>query len=193
MAEEVIRAITPMELGIAETAEERERVYRMRYETVVEQGWGKPEDFPDGLEKEPIDDEALHIVCHDRGRLAGTVRMVLPSPPRLLPLEEAYEMRIEPFGEVVDGGRLVIAHDYRGEPRHQVLLGLFGAFWLEARKHGFERIAAVAPRKVIGLYEDLGFDVTVLGEPRYYWGDERYPIMIAGTQEQARAVLHEVS
>ena len=63
-----------------------------------------------------------------------------------------------------------------------LLDAVFARFWLETRARGYTRIAAVAPQKVIGFYERLGFEVTVVGEPRWYWGDERYPILLAGTE-----------
>lgn len=169
-------------MGVAGTVSEREAVYRLRYETVIEQGWARPEDYPDGLERDAHDDEAIHLVAWDGSALAGTARMVLPSPNRDLPLEAAYEIRIEPVGRVVDGGRLIVAGDRRGEAAHKVVACLFCRFWLETRERGFNRIAAVAPAKVIDFYRRLGLEVTVLGEPRDYWGAERYPILLAGTE-----------
>jgi N-acyl-L-homoserine lactone synthetase len=182
LATEVLAHSAPLRVDIARGHAERDAVYRMRYETVVEQGWARPEDYPDGLERDEYDAEAVHIVAWRGVTLAGTARMVFPAANRALPLETAYELELEPPGEVVDGGRLVVAPEFRGEPAHKVLACLFARFWLETRARGYARLAAVAPRQVIGFYERVGLEVTVVGDPRWYWGDERYPILLAGSE-----------
>lgn len=182
LAAEVIAHAAPMSVGVAASPSDLEAAFRMRYRCVVDEGWACPDDFPDGMERDVHDDEAIHIVAWDGGTLAGTVRLVTPASGRPLPIEDAYGLRIEPIGQVVDGGRLVVAPEYRGRAGHVVLAALFARFWQETRAQGYRTIAAVAPRGILELYRNLGLHVTVLGPPRDYWGDERYPLRLGATE-----------
>jgi N-acyl-L-homoserine lactone synthetase len=166
-------------LAVAETAEEREAVYRLRYECLIERGWARASDFPDGLERDEYDADALHLAAWVGPHLVGAVRMVTPVADRRLPIEAAFDLALEPRGEVVDGGRLVIAPLYRGDGAHRLLALLFARFWMEADRRGFAHIAAAAPRSAIALYRRVGLDVQILGAPRLHWGEERLPLLLS--------------
>jgi N-acyl-L-homoserine lactone synthetase len=183
LTEQVLANLAPLRFEAARTATDVDAVLRMRYECVVEMGWGKPEDFPDGRERDEYDDGAVFIVCRDGAAIVGTLRLVLPESGRRLPIERDFGIRLEPPGEALDAGRLVVAARYRGGRGHPVLTGLFSRCWLEARRLGYARLVAASPSKVIGLYRDLGLRITVLGPPRVHWGEERTPIEIAGGEK----------
>jgi N-acyl-L-homoserine lactone synthetase len=180
---QVLAALAPLTFEPAQTAADVDAVLRMRYECVVEMGWGKPEDFPDGRERDVFDDGATFIVCRDGIAIVGTLRLVVPEPDRPLPIERDFGIRVEPAGEAADAGRLVIAPGHRGGRGHPVLTGLFCRCWLEARKLGYDRIVAAAPSTIVDLYRDLGLRITVLGPPQVHWGEERAPIEVAGGEE----------
>ncbi len=64
----------------ADTPELLREVYRMRYEVYcVEMGFERPEQFPDGLERDDYDHRARHCLLQHRasGLYAGSVRLVL--------------------------------------------------------------------------------------------------------------------
>jgi N-acyl-L-homoserine lactone synthetase len=44
------------------------------------------------------------------------------------------------------------------------------------RARGLTKVVAATPARLVRLFETLGFAVTVLGRPRVFWGEERYPI-----------------
>lgn len=140
------------------------------------------------MESDAWDAEAVHIVVWDGAELAGTVRLVPPAPGRRLPVEEVFELTIEPQGEVVDGGRLVVALAHRTGGAHKVLALLFARFWLEANGRGFRRIAAAAPPALVALYRRLGLDVQVLGPPRRHWGEKRSPLLIGASTSSFAAL-----
>jgi N-acyl-L-homoserine lactone synthetase len=169
----------PFRLAVAETAEEREAVFRLRYDCLIERGWASASEFPDGLERDEYDPDALHLAAWIGPHLAGAVRMVPPVPHRRLPIEAAFDLALEPRGEVVDGGRLVIAPRHRGDGAHQALALLFARVWMEADARGFTRIAAAAPRSAIALYRRVGLDVGILGPHRLHWGEPRFPLFIS--------------
>jgi N-acyl-L-homoserine lactone synthetase len=184
LCERFLEHAAPLTFRTAERSE-RDAIFRLRYECVIEKGWARPEDYPDGLERDAYDDDAVHVTAWEGDGLAGTVRLVFPAPGRRFPIEEEFGLRLERPEEVVDGGRLVVAPGYRGDSGHQVLTGLFAQAWVEARKRGLDVFAAVAPPGVIKLYRQVGFDITVLGSPRPYWGEERAPILISGADPEA--------
>jgi N-acyl-L-homoserine lactone synthetase len=182
---QVLESAAPLRVEPARTAAEREACYRLRYRCVVEQGWANPSDLPDGMERDSDDELATHVCGWDGRKLAGTVRLVFPRPELELPIEREFGVELRPPGEIVDGGRLVVAPGYRGEAGHQVLAALFARCWQLAREAGRSRFAAVAPDGVIALYRSLGLSIEVVGEPRRFWGEDRRPIVISGADPEA--------
>ena len=166
----------PFRCGIARSPDEIDAVYRLRYEVVVEHDWAPRGAMPDGIERDRHDDASVHVAVWDHETLAGTCRLVLPLEGCLMPMEELLGERIAPEGRVVEWGRVVVARPYRGDPQHVVSGALFGTAWLEMRSRGFVVCAGMAAEPIIGLFRSLGFEISVLGPARKYWGKERYPI-----------------
>ena len=77
----------------ADTDELRAEVYRLRFQVyAVEHSFERAEDFPDGMERDAYDDQALQsLLIHvPTGSIAGTVRLILPrvsGSTRDLPIE----------------------------------------------------------------------------------------------------------
>jgi len=177
LARRAVDWIAPIRFRIAQAAAEREAAYRLRYQAVIAHGWRKPEDMPGGLERDAYDETAIHILAWDGDTLAATARLVLPQPGRRLPTEEAFDLRIEPAGQVVDAGRFVVAREH-SSIEHRVLAAMLARGWLEVRAHGLAHVcAAFASTSMLRVYERMGLRATALGPPRYYWGADRYPIL----------------
>lgn len=176
VASQFLRRIVPLKFDLAQTDAEREAVYRLRYDAVIERGWGKPDDFPGRLEHDKHDVAAIHIAGWDGDKLIATARLVFPSLDYRLPTEEAFDLEIEPRGQVVDLGRFVVARSH-SDMEHRVLAALLARCWLEMRARGFvHAFAAFASPAMIRVYRFMGFEVTPLGPARQYWGEERLPI-----------------
>jgi N-acyl-L-homoserine lactone synthetase len=176
LAGQLIDRASPIEVRIATSADEIQAVFQLRHEIVIEMGWRDEEDLAaGGRERDEYDASALQLAAWDGDVLAGTLRVVLPEEGRLLPIEEAYDLVVEPEGLVVEIGRVIVAHPYRGGD-HRVLGALSGSAWMQMRAGGFEWVSAAATAEIVELFRRLGFEVDVLGEPRNYWGEERYPI-----------------
>jgi hypothetical protein len=149
--------------------------FRLRYQAVIEQGWKRPQDFLDRLERDHFDEDAIHVVAWDSSLAVGTARLVLPKQGRKLPVEEAFDVAVEPLGKVVDCGRITVLHSYPG-PRHKLFLGLLGRCWLETRASGYCEVCGSVTASAIRLYKlAANFTITPLGPPRTYWGAKRYP------------------
>jgi N-acyl-L-homoserine lactone synthetase len=182
---QLIETAAPLRVEPARSADDRESCFRLRYRCIVEQGWAPPSDFPDGMEHDEYDELATQVCAWDGSELAGTVRLVFPQHGLVLPIEKEFGVELRPAGEVVDGGRLVVASRHRGEAGHRVLAALFARCWQLARARGLSRFAAVAPDGIVALYRSQGMRIELLGEPRLFWGEERRPIIISGADPDA--------
>ena len=77
----------------------------------------------------------------------------------------------------MDAGRFVVARAF-SSIEHRVLAVLLAKTWLVMREHGYEKAcAAFASNSMIRVYLQMGFQVTVLGSSRFYWGTQRFPIL----------------
>jgi hypothetical protein len=101
---------------------------------------------------------------------------VLPRTGRPLPTELAFELDVEPPGEAVDFGRLVVERSYRGGS-FTVLGGMLACAWVAIRRRGFSRFCGADTRAMIRLYRLIGFTVEVLAPARPYWRAQRQPVV----------------
>ena len=109
----LIARAAPIRFDIAESLEAREAAYRLRHDVVVELGWWDPVDLQGEMEMDEYDGRAQHVVAWKGDVIAGTVRLISPEPELLLPVEEADGLIVEPRGQVVGAGRLIVARPYR--------------------------------------------------------------------------------
>ena len=54
----LVRA-APVQFDRAGTPAEQEAAYRLRFDTVIAEGWATAADFPDGLERDEFDERAV--------------------------------------------------------------------------------------------------------------------------------------
>jgi N-acyl-L-homoserine lactone synthetase len=178
LAERLLAAAAPLRVDVARDARELEAVFRLRYEHVVAEGWARADELPEGLERDAFDGDATQIAAWDGEALVGTLRLVLPSEGRRLPVEEAFGVVLEPRGRVVDVGRLLIAERHRGEPAHRAWGALFARCWLEARAAGFTVLGGTATAGLVERFRALGLAFEILGPAQAYWGEERHPVRL---------------
>jgi N-acyl-L-homoserine lactone synthetase len=169
--------LAPLAFSVARSPGEIEAVYRLRYEVVMDRGWAKPEDFPDGLERDAFDDRALQIVAWDGDELVGTTRLVAPEAGCRLPMEHAFDVEIGSRGRVIDMGRTCRAPQ-RKDRGHRIIWGLLCQSWIELRRRGFAEICGIFSPAMTRFYQRLGFRIEILGEARPHWGEYRYPVLV---------------
>jgi predicted GNAT family N-acyltransferase len=119
-----------IEIREARDAQEREALLGLRHEVFVEE-----QGVPLDLEIDEHDDEAVHIVALDDGRIVGTCRVLKA-------------------GEQAKFGRLVVARSARGRG--------IGAALLEdaerrAREMGATCMVLAAQTSAVGLYDRAGY------------------------------------
>lgn len=177
LARNMVMTAAPLRFCVAQSQAELQVVYRLRYEVVIARGWAQPEDLPEGLERDEYDDFAVHIVAWDGAQIAATSRIVLPAPDRALPTERAFEIKIEPHGQVADMGRQIVARAY-GSVEHLVFAALLAQTWLEIHARGCTLVCGDFTPVVTRLYRLMGFQVAQVGPAREFWGEERFPIVV---------------
>ena len=165
-------------IGVAHTISELGAVHRLRHRDVSADGWAGAERAPDGLEPDPYDDHALQLAAWRGTALVATMRLVLPVPGRRMPTETAFGLDLEPRGEVVDVGRLLVGPAFRGDPAHRAWGGLFALAWQESRARSYTVMAGIASKQLVERYRSLGITVEILGPSRMDAGTELAPIRL---------------
>lgn len=174
LAAEAVAAAVPARIAIAASSVQRDAVYRLRYEHVIRADWATPEELPDEREQDEFDARAVHIVAWSGDQAVGTCRLVFPDPAERLPVEVVFELVADPLSSAPTLDRLLVAPGHRGGALTSALLA---CAWQELRRRGFESASAIATEPVMRLLRGLGFELTVLGGPRVYWGEERYAVL----------------
>lgn len=172
---ELLRNTAPVTFRLADSETERRAAYRLRYEAVIAQGWGNPSQFPNGLECEPIDDKALHMLAWLNAEVIANCRALLPTPGESLPLEIEYGITVEPAGQVVQIDRICVGGG--SGQRHRLLLPwLMAATWIEVRRRGYGVLAGLNTETMLRLYKSIGFEHEILAPAQRSWSDLRYPV-----------------
>jgi N-acyl-L-homoserine lactone synthetase len=189
LSQRLLAGARPLRVAVAETAAECNAVLALRYDQVVQDGWARPEDLPDGVERDGHDAYAWEIGAWKGETLVGAMRLVLPPPGRRLPVEEAFDLEIEPHGQVVEAGRLVIARGHRGDPSHGAWGALFARAWLTMRARGLSLLCGAASPRIIEQLRAMGLPFEVIGPARTYWGQRRVPVRLDPAQADPRWFL----
>jgi N-acyl-L-homoserine lactone synthetase len=178
LSDRLLAAAPALRVAVAAADAERQAAYRLRCAQVVGHGWMDAASLPDGVEVDAYDADALQVCAWDGEALVGTVRLVLPAAGRPLPVEADFGIAVEPVGEVVEAGRLVIAPTYRGDPAHRAWGALFGCAWVSMRARGYSVLAGTAAPRTIERLRALGLPFEILGPARMHWGEERHPVRL---------------
>jgi N-acyl-L-homoserine lactone synthetase len=178
LSDRLLAAAASLRVAVAVTDAERQEAYRLRYAQVVGQGWVDAADLPDELEVDVYDADALQVCAWEREVLVGTLRLVFPKAGRPLPVEADFGIRVEPHGEVVEAGRLVVAPTFRGDPAHRAWGTLFACAWTSMRARGYSVLAGAAAPRTVERLRALGLPFEILGPARLHWGEERHPVRL---------------
>jgi N-acyl-L-homoserine lactone synthetase len=176
-AEHMLRRLKPVQFRLARTRAEREAAYRLRYRTVTERGWQPPVELTNGLECEPLDEGAHHLIGWRDGQAIANCRIICPTPGQPLPLEEFLGIRVQPVGEVAQIDRFCIDRAY-SDRRGELLLGVVCATWQSVHRWGYRYITGFFSGSMIRLYQRFGLEALPIGPACFYWGEERYPALV---------------
>jgi hypothetical protein len=160
-----------LHFSVATTGRERAAALALRHATVAERCWSDASSDAD-----EFDERAVHVVGWDGDRPVCCGRLVLPGAP--LPTEVACGVEVEPVGQVVDVGRMVVVSAAR-DRRATVFLALLAALYLETRRRGFTVGCGLMASNVRALLRLMGVPLRVLGPELEHRGEWRAPVRFA--------------
>lgn len=179
VAAKALEALAPHRFAEAADDDERRAGYQLRFDAVIERDLASVSLFPDRLECDEFDRRSTHIIGWHGDEAIATCRVVFPAPGEPLPVEQAFGITIPGAETMVDWGRVVVAPAHRGNDT-TVFMGLAARAWLSMRARGFKTAVGATPPRLVELFVDLGFAVTILGPPQIHWGELRHPILCDG-------------
>jgi hypothetical protein len=171
-----LAALAPIRYAVASSDSECEQVFRLRFRAVIDRGWLKPEDLPGGIERETDDDRAVLVGAWDGTTPVAAARLIFPVDGQRLPVETAFGLDLTPYDMAVQVDRMTVDRAFR-DRGSRLLLGLIARCWLEIRARGFHIWTGIDSPGMFRLYRKLGFEATILGPSRTYWGEDRFPIL----------------
>lgn len=164
-----------LRVQVASCPDELHAVLALRRRQVDHAGWEPGARSTAVEEADDHDAAAVHLGAWDGTVLAGTARIILPTPDALLPTEHAFRLRIEPVGAVVECGRWVVDEAYR-DADHRVSMGLAGLACLEVVSRGYAVWAGMTTPPIVELWRGLGFAMEVVSAPRSVLGEQRVAV-----------------
>jgi N-acyl-L-homoserine lactone synthetase len=161
----------------AETAEDLDRVWRLRYEVYCEELRVEP-DNRSGIMRDEFDDYSTQLLAVDGSNQTVGILRVVADGPKGLPIEADYPLReyMEAHGisKAAEGGRFAIGTGVAREDRGMVAFGLFKLLVDCCRRSGTNDLFHTTHLGIFGKYEMPGF--TQIGE------SFEYPGALAGVQ-----------
>jgi hypothetical protein len=164
---------SPYRFTVAALGDEADVAFRLRYEAVVARGWLRAGDLEEGAEHDSYDERAVHVIAWAGDEPIATGRIVLPPGP--LPTEAICGLVVEPRGEVVDVGRILVSPAAQ-DPSHHALRALLAYMYLEVRQRGFTVACGMMAAPVRALCRQLGLTLERLGDDREFFHELRAPV-----------------
>lgn len=162
-----------------EDQEELEAIYRLRYEVYcVEKSFLPAENFPDGTEKDELDEHSVHFVAYEDNchkELMGYFRLILPNHHGF-PVESHFEL-LEPIANhdtSVELSRLVVEPSARSIGHH-ILMGLSKQVYLYNREYRVSNCYAVLENPLLRMVQRLGLPFQAVGKRGWFFNTENLP------------------
>jgi N-acyl-L-homoserine lactone synthetase/ubiquinone/menaquinone biosynthesis C-methylase UbiE len=155
----------------AETREDLEKVFRLRYQVYCVELGVEPEN-DSGLQDDVYDEYAVHFFALDKdNRPVGTLR-ALPNNPKGFPMESDFPllayMKDRGISRAVEGGRFAIVKSLSAEARAIVGFGLMKGLIDYCKETGINDIFNTTQLKIVKRFAVTGF--YQIGEPFEYPG-----------------------
>lgn len=148
------------DIQVARSDEDRERIFRFRYDVyVIEMGKSPAEaDHQKKIIRDELDEDAHLLYAEDEGQIVGTVRLNCRSKKKFPDVwEQRYDIeKFAPsFGDHISmTSRMMVAKDYRGS---SVPAALVGAVYSAGREMGSKFDFCNCAPSLLEFYEQIGF------------------------------------
>lgn len=151
-----------VEIGIATTNDEKEAIYKFRYQVYIEE-MGKPLEAADHINSliyDTMDDWSVLVYAQTNGAIIGTLRLAIAEAAQFsASLQEIFSMErfkalCPPKAPLSLGTKLAVKSDYRGS---QVLYSMLYKAYEVWREHDVQYTFGGCNPYLIPLYEQMGF------------------------------------
>jgi N-acyl amino acid synthase of PEP-CTERM/exosortase system len=164
----------PVTICIADTPELLNKIYGLRFSVYTQEVPSfKPEDFPDGLEKDQYDAYSIHIAAIVNDKVVGTLRLVKDSPIGFV-MESAFALPSQIQRDLaVEHSRGIVVKEFRDKGLYLQMLD----FAYEWQRKNNKPISLGAPNmtKLAHMLKNCGW--TEIGNPTEYHGITVVPMM----------------
>ncbi len=149
-----------LELRVAETDEEKEECYRLRYEVFAQHGFIDPEEYPDKCVKDEYDpiSTIFYAAKYENGKreIIGTIRVTPPNERgfQIEGLFEVSEWKLRYGSDLWESSKVVVRN--RGREGFGALLGLAGAVYRFLKENGLRAIVYMTGEWNERMYRKLG-------------------------------------
>lgn len=166
-------------ISVEDSSEHLQEIFKLRYRSYcLEEKFLDAREYPAEAESDKCDLFAYHIVARDRkGRIVGYLRLI-PSDRCAAPTEEAFklgtirEKYADKFAEI---SRLILLKEFRSTLLFLDLLSF--SYHYSISRGLLAWIGSVEEWMITNIRKYIG-DVTILGEPQYYFNTLNYPFVI---------------
>jgi N-acyl-L-homoserine lactone synthetase len=179
------------------TEEDTEQIERCRWEVYSQEGFIRPEDYPEQRESDRFDAYSQSVVATvgPDDRVIGTSRLIFGSGGPL-PIQdpEHHALDIARYGSVAEVSRLCVRPEYQDG---RASLGLYCVLFHLLKRHNIETALAVVDEDFFGTLTLIGFPFRKVGPPRDHMGmtipcvcvaDEILPALQSNEQSKAFGV-----
>ena len=165
--------MTALSFGVAELEQERNAVFRLRYEVALERGWADEQALPVGIEREEHDEGAVFVVARRGQEVVAALRLIV-EPATVASLLSEHELDFA-AAETVFIGRFLVARPYRDRAR-EVVVGLGGEAVRFMQGRAVRAISFAADNS-IRFCRYHGFPLKIAGPPRVVDHALRSPVV----------------
>lgn len=176
---------------LADTEESKKIHYQLRYQVYcLDKGFEAAEDFPDEMEIDEYDHNAVHFIVKDKrnGQWLAAMRLVISSPDQL-PLRKVVAINdaetIDQIPKVAELSRLSVLEDFRYTPcpkdensirptGPELILGLLRAGKLYCQCNGIEHWLFLCRNSLAHILKRSGLNVHKIG-PKCNYRGPRFP------------------
>ena len=160
--------------GAARNDAERRAAHELRCAAIVESRWQPQDNFPDGVESDEEDDDAIHLVGLFEGNVVATMRLIV-EPPRVERLLREHGLtQLYGADDTMFAGRLTVARPFRSRSR-ELTVGLYAELIEVASDRGIRQAISFLAENAVRFYRTQGMPLKLVGPPREDTGVLRRP------------------
>ncbi len=163
-----------LDFGAARTDAERRAAYELRCAAIVESRWQARDTYPEGVEYDADDVDAIHLVARLDREVVATMRLIVDRS-RVESLLRAHGLdRLFGAEDTMFAGRLTVARPFRARSR-ELTVGLYAELIGIAADRGLRRAISFLAENAVRFYQAQGMPLKLVGPPREDTGVQRRP------------------